>query len=64
MGYNNKILVSDRRFSLGKNDMVNSSESENPPMPKAVLTKVKSLKNLLLQKEARSTITHEDEKLP
>ena len=27
VGYNNKILVSDGNFSLGKNDEVNSSEA-------------------------------------
>ena len=26
VGYNNKILVSDSNFSLGKNDKVNTSE--------------------------------------
>ena len=54
--YNNKILVSDSRFCLGKNDMVNSLESP------AHLTSHKNL----LQKQAithkQSTITHEDEK--
>ena len=56
VGYNNKILVSDSRFSLGKNDMINSLESENPFLSKAALTKEKSDKNLL-QKQA---ITHKD----
>ena len=59
--YNNKILVSNSGFSLGKNDMINSSESENSPVPKVALTKVKSHKNLL-QKGAESTIMHEEEK--
>ena len=65
VGYNNKILVSDSRFSLGKNLKVNTLESETPPSPpppppvpktthKEFLTKVESHKNLL-QKE---TITH------
>ena len=62
-GYNNKILVSDSWFSLGKNDMVNSLDS---PMPKAA--HLTSHKNFL-QKQAithkdlgQSTITHEEEK--
>ena len=45
--YNNKILVSDRGFSLGKNNMVDSLES---PMPKAALTSHKH----------KQAITHKD----
>ena len=33
VGYNNKILVSDGKFSLGKNDKVNASVLE-PLSPK------------------------------
>ena len=65
VGYNNKTLLSDSGFSLGKNDIFNSLES---PVPKAAHRT--SHKNLL-QKQAithkdlgQSTITHEDEKLP
>ena len=65
--YNNKILVSDGGFSLGKNNMVNSLES---PVPKSAVTKMKSHRKFL-QKQAitpkdlgQSTIAHEDEKLP
>ena len=51
VGYNNKILVSDNGFSLGKmiknKNKSNSLESENPLVTKAALTKVKSRKNLL-----------------
>ena len=39
VGYNNKILVSDEKFSLGKNDKVNSSVLEEP-----VMLKIKSHK--------------------
>ena len=31
VGYNNKILVSDGKFSLGKNDEVNSLEAPSAP---------------------------------
>ena len=63
VGYDNKILVSDSGFSLGKNDMINSLESENPSVSKAALTKVKSHKNLLQKQEdlGKSTIMHEEE---
>ena len=61
-GYNNEILVFDSGFSLGRNDMVNTSASEKSsrrtpiipkqiPMPKAVLPLPKHT----------SAITHEDE---
>ena len=31
VGYNNKILVSDEKFSLGKNEKVNSLEARSAP---------------------------------
>ena len=36
VGYNNKILISDEKFSLGKNENVNGLVLEEPviPMPK------------------------------
>ena len=37
VGYNNKILVSDGEFSLGKNDKVNTLE---PAVPKHTSTKI------------------------
>ena len=30
VGYNNKILVSDGKFSLGKNEKVNGTHNEKP----------------------------------
>ena len=53
VGYNNKILVSDGKFSLGKNDEVNA------------LTKIShnvetATHNVVAQKP---TITHKDEKI-
>ena len=32
-GYNNKIFISDGKFSLGKNDKVNALEPMPPPPP-------------------------------
>ena len=58
-GYNNKILVSDGKFSLGKNDKVNSLES---PVPKAALTSHKQKQAITHKDLGQSTITHEDEK--
>ena len=45
VGYNNKILVSDGNFSLGKNDKVNTLE---------LVVSTPKLSN----KETRPTITH------
>ena len=79
VGYNNKILVSDGNFSLGKNDEVNSLEV--PSAPKAETPAMKSHKdsNLVTQTavthrdsetavthkdlEKKPTITHEEEKI-
>ena len=58
VGYNNKILVSDGKFNLGKNDEVNSLES---PMPKAALTSHQ--KQAITHRDlGQSTILHEEEK--
>ena len=54
-GYNNKILVSDSGFSLGKNDMVNSLESHH-------LTSHKQKQAITHKDLGQSTITHEEEK--
>ena len=58
IGYNNKILVSDGKFSLGKNDNVNALVLEPVPSHKVVAQPTHSHK--LAQKQ---TITHEDEKV-
>ena len=71
VGYNNKILVSDRKFILGKNEKVNSSETpaikdhktnslETPAM-KSTLTVVNSERTADL--EQKMIISHEDEKV-
>ena len=52
VGYNNKILVSDGNFSLGKNDEVNSLETP------AIESHSNTAQGLTLA----PTISHEDEK--
>ena len=49
VGYNNKILVSDGNFSLGKNDEVNSLETP-------------AIETNSLELTHTPTISHEDEK--
>ena len=44
VGYNNKILVSDGKFSLGKNDKVNALVLE-PVISKEAMPKVMSHKD-------------------
>ena len=58
--YNNKILISDGNFSLGKNDEVNALE------PAKVITlehSIKSHKVVAKQTQAKKPTTHEDEKI-
>ena len=66
-GYNNKILVSDGKFSLGKNDKVNALVLE-PVISKEAMTKVISHKVVAKPTHAhelsqKPTITHEEEKI-
>ena len=51
-GYNNKIIVSDAKFSLGKNDEVNSLEAPA----------IKGHSNTAQGLTQAPTISHEDEK--
>ena len=65
VGYNNKILVSDGNFSLGKNDEVNSLET-----PAIKNDKTNSLETPAIESHSNTTqrlthapiISHEDEK--
>ena len=59
VGYNNKILVSDEKFSLGKNDNVNGSLAK----PEDKTTK-KDLQKLTIHKVVtqKPIITHEEER--
>ena len=77
-GYNNKILVSDGKFILGKNEKVNSSEAlaikshetnslETPAM-KSTQTAVNSERTAVNSErtadlEQKMIISHEDEKV-
>ena len=71
VGYNNKILVSDGNFSLGKNDKVNSLEVPSTmqvetPAIKSHKTNSLGLKHapVISQKNQEpKTITHNDEKI-
>ena len=63
-GYNNKILASDRKFNLGKNEKVNSLEAPAMKIHKNSNRKVvaathKDSKNLA----QKPTITHEEKKI-
>ena len=64
VGYNNKILVSDGKFNLGKNKKVNYLEAPTMKSHKNSSRKViaithKDSKNLA----QKPTITHEEEKI-
>ena len=70
VGYNNKILVSDGKFSLGKNENVNlttpaiknhKTNSLETPGIKSTQTEVNSERTADL--EQKTIIFHEDEKV-
>ena len=65
VGYNNKILVSNSGFTLGKNDMVNMSEKSSHRMPvmHAPKTSIIHSHKEVLSKHT-SAIAHEEEKIP
>ena len=69
VGYYNKILVSDGKFNLGKNEKVNSLVLEPIiPMPSHKVSKIKSHKESAQPTHAhelsqKPTITHEEEKI-
>ena len=58
VGYDNKILLSDGKFSLGKNDEVNALEA---PVPKAALTSHQK-QDITHKDLGQSTIPHEEKK--
>ena len=62
VGYNNKILVSDEKFSLGKNDKVNTlelvKEVDKPKSDEAVVRPSVTHKD-----SQKQTITHKEEKV-
>ena len=66
--YNNKILVSDGNFSLGKNDEVNAglAKSEEETTTKQKRHTIHKVVTKALQPPApaeKAIITHEDEKI-
>ena len=77
VGYNNKILVSDGKFILGKNDEVNSLEVPSAPQAETPVMKSHKGSNIVTQtvvthkdsektavtQEQKMTITHEEEKI-
>ena len=62
VGYNNKILVSDGKFSLGKNDEVNSLEA---PVMKSHIDSNLVKQTAVTHKDSETAVTHKDlEKKP
>ena len=69
VGYNNKILISDGKFSLGKNDKVNAllstpKISHRPTITHAQKQTITHAQKQTITHAHKQTITHEDEKLP
>ena len=60
VGYNNKILVSDEKFSLGKNEKVNAGfTKQETETTKKDLQKPTTIHKVVTQKPV---ITHEEER--
>ena len=57
VGYNNKILVSDEKFILGKNEKVNSSEA---PVMKSHKGSNVVTQTAVTHKDSETAITHKD----
>ena len=57
VGYNNKILVSDRKFNLGKNDEVNSLDATAIKSHKTNSLKTSAIKNHKTNSLEPTTIT-------
>ena len=58
VGYNNKILVSDEKFILGKNEKVNSLEKPSAPQVETPVMKTHKGSNVVTQ----TAVTHKDSK--
>ena len=61
-GYNNEISVSDSGFSLGRNDMVNTSAPEKASHKTPIIPKY-THKEVLPSPKHTSAITHKEERL-
>ena len=62
VGYNNKILVSDEKFSLGKNENVNALEATHTFLPKASHKDSKVVAQLTANPTLLAQKPHEEEK--
>ena len=62
VGHNNKILISDSKFSLGKNDKVNSEGTEKLSHGGSV-GGCKVVTQTTATQVQKPTITHEEEKI-
>ena len=65
LGYNNKILVSDGKFILGKNDEVNSLEPPSAPQSETPVMKSHKGSNVITQtavthRDSETAVTHKD----
>ena len=69
VGYNNKILVSDGKFNLGKNDKVNlmvpviKSHETNPIEPTTITTTQGLTHTPAISQKNQEPVTHKDEKI-
>ena len=63
VGYNNKILISDGKFSLGKNDKVNALELTVPQKVKKISHKVVAQPTTAHGLSLKPAITHEEERV-
>ena len=61
--YNNKVLISDGKFSLGKNDKVNALEPTVPQKVTKISHKVIAQPTTTHGLSLKPAITHEEEKL-
>ena len=61
VGYNNKILVSDEKFSLGENEKVNSLEAWSAPQEEITATQTADSNEVLAH---APTITHKNQEPP
>ena len=61
VGYNNKILISDNKFNLGKNDNVNAEGAKISQKIKSHNVATAATHNDILVK--KPTVTHEEEKI-
>ena len=63
VGYKNKILVSDKKFNLGKNDEVNSLKTPAIETNSLETPAIESHSNTTRGLTQAPTISHEDEKI-